>query len=277
MSSENPRWLLIVERDSAICEMLKMNFDSLGYKTETASTYQEAIEAAVRTVPSLIILSTELEDGDPIILFQELRRRAFTANIPVIFIGPNDIGIQNAILEAGVDDFVAKPFDMDILALRVRNAIQRSERDGLTDPRSHLPTGRLVTEKVRETSTDFDWSMIQIKLEGFEAFRSVKGFMQTDEILAFTARILREQIAEHGTTSDFVGHQTDDRFLVITDYEHGPKLAPAIETAFNEGIKAFYNFFEAEQGYIEVENDFGEIEQVPLMTMTTSLRQEEPL
>ena len=51
-------------------------------------------------------------------------------------------------LELGADDYITKPFDMQELRLRVRNALQRMSQGSLTNPVSGLPEGPLVDERL---------------------------------------------------------------------------------------------------------------------------------
>ena len=67
----------------------------------------------------------------------------------MVLAGHSEMTLQNKVLEEGAYDFIEKPLDIDILTLRVRNALRRAEREGLTEPRTGLPTGRLIQERLR--------------------------------------------------------------------------------------------------------------------------------
>ena len=90
-------------------------------------------------------------------------------------------------LELGADDYITKPFDIEELKLRVQGAIRRSERESLTDPRSGLPAGRLIEEQLRRIIREKEWALLDIRINYFDAFRDVYGFVAGDDVLRFTA------------------------------------------------------------------------------------------
>jgi len=91
--------------------------------------------------------------------------------------------LQNKVLEEGAYDFIEKPLDLDILALRVRNALRRAEREGLTEPRTGLPTGRLIDERLQTLQDEQGWCRIDLKIDGFRVFRDRYGFVTANEAL----------------------------------------------------------------------------------------------
>src|SRR5450432_944195 len=130
------RNILIIDDDQAVTMTLEPYFAQQNYRLLVAKTAEEGLNEAMTSLPSLILLSTRLPDRSGLETFRELRSRTRTANIPVMFLATyTDAKSQNELLSAGADDFINKPFDVDILGLRVRNAIQRQEREGLTHPR----------------------------------------------------------------------------------------------------------------------------------------------
>ena len=108
------------------------------------------------------------------------------------------------------------PFDIEELKLRVQNAIARAERESLTDPRSGLPSGRLIEEELRRIIREDEWALMDIRVNHFGPFKDEYGFVAGDDVLRFTAMTINEIVDTHGTTDDFIGHAGEDNFVVIT-------------------------------------------------------------
>lgn len=118
--------LLIVEDDVIICGGIKTFLEGKGYAAECAYTLSEAREA-LEMPYHLIILDCNLPDGDGVELCREIRQKK---NIPVIFLTANDTEedmIQG--FQAGCDDYIAKPFSVELLYQRVMAVLRRSHAE----------------------------------------------------------------------------------------------------------------------------------------------------
>jgi GGDEF domain-containing protein len=109
--------------------------------------------------------------------------------------------------------------------LRVQNAIARSERESLTDPRTNLPTGRLIEDQLRQIIRKEDWALMDIRINHFESFKEVYGFVASDDVLRFTGMLIGEVLDELGSDNDFIGHIGGDNFIVITEVGKSPILS----------------------------------------------------
>ncbi|HSQ38731.1 MAG TPA: diguanylate cyclase, partial [Anaerolineales bacterium] len=173
--------------------------------------------------------------------------------------------------ELGADDYITKPFDIEELKLRVQGAIRRSERESLTDPRSGLPAGRLIEEQLRRIIRQEDWALLDLRVNHFEPFRDVYGFVAGDDVLRFTAMLLGEVVDEFGTSSDFIGHAGGDNFIIITKQESVEAIRGRIKSRFAEEVQTHYNFMDRQQGFIQVPKPEGGTVQVPFMTLAIGM------
>lgn len=274
MSSKRQRHrILIVDDDEDVAEPFAAYFAGEGYAVDVAADSDQALAAANRALPSLIILGARLADTDGLDLFNTFRARPRTAHIPVIFVAHRaESDRRNALLRAGADDFMAQPFDIDILGLRVRNAIARTEREGVIEPRTGLPTGRLLQERLRRLADEDGWAKLDIAIRDFDAFSERYDFLTADEVLLFTANLLTEVCQEVGTEDDFIGHRAGQHFVVVTHEGSGPALSARLKARFDTEVKAFYNFMDREQGYILIEDGYGGTKEAPLMTLDVKLQ-----
>jgi DNA-binding response OmpR family regulator len=275
-SSPRTRQILLIDSDTAVTLTVEPYFNQQNYKLTVKATGAEGIAQAVSRPPSLILLSTRLPDASGVDIYKQLRARPRIASIPIMFLAETgDARLQNELLSAGADDFIPKPFDVDILTLRVRNAINRSERDGLNHPRSGLPTGRLLQERVRALADEDGWYKIDFSIDNFEAFRDQYGFMTGEEVVSFAGGVVSDVIQAFGAPDDFIGQKDDTSFVLISTLERGPQIKAALESRFNEGVQSFYGFMEREQGFMAVPDGNGGTVQKPLMSAKIKVQEGE--
>jgi diguanylate cyclase (GGDEF)-like protein len=263
--------LLIVEDDGDISNMLKIYFSGLGYDVDTALRGGDALEKTRQVLPHLIVLDIMLPDIDGYEVCRSLRKSTRTSHIPVIFLTQKDERSDKLQgLELGADDYITKPFDIEELKLRVQGAIRRSEREALTDPRSGLPAGRLIEEQLRLTIRQAGWAYMDIRLNSFDQFNEVYGFVAGDDVLRFAAMLMSEVVDELGSPNDFIGHAGGDNFIIITTDGAADKIRQRLKARFAEEVQSHYNFMDRQQGFIMVPRPGGQ-EKAALMKLSVGV------
>ncbi len=264
--------LLVVEDDSDISNMLKIYFTGLGFEVDVAPRGSDALEKTRQVLPHLIVLDIMLPDIDGYEVCRTLRTNTRTSHIPVIFLTQKDERSDRLQgLELGADDYITKPFDIEELKLRVQGAIRRSERESLTDPRSGLPAGRLIEEQLRRTIRETGWAYMDARINFFDQFKDVYGFVAGDDVLRFAAMVIGEVVDELGTSNDFIGHAGGDNFIIVTAETAAMAIKERLKSRFAEEVLTHYNFMDRQQGYIMANNAEGQLEKNPLMTMAVGI------
>ena len=260
--------LLIVEDDTDISNMLRIYFSGQNYDVDTALRGSVALEKTRQNLPHLIVLDIMLPDIDGFEVCRILRTNTRTSHVPIIFLTQKDERSDKLQgLELGADDYITKPFDIEELKLRVQRAIERAEIQSLTDPRSGLPAGRLIEEQLRRIIRLDDWDFMDLRIQHFEPFKEVYGFVASDDVLRFTAMLLGEVVDELGSINDFIGHAGGDTFVIITTEESAPKIKTRIKERFDQEVLSHYNFMDREQGYIMATDEHGQSQKAPLMIL----------
>ena len=243
--------LLIVEDDFDISNMLRIYFTGQGYEVDTAPCGGDALEKTHHNLPHLIVLDIMLPDVDGFEVCRILRTNTRTSHIPIIFLTQRDERSDKLQgLELGADDYITKPFDIDELKLRVQRAISRAEQQSLTDPRSGLPSGRLIEEQLRRIIRTQDWALMDIRINHFESFKEVYSFVAADDVMRFSAMLISEVVDAVGTPNDFIGHAGGDNFIVITSQESALPIRQRLKARFDEEVLSQYNFMDRNQGYL---------------------------
>src|SRR5260221_3876045 len=191
--SVQTRQILVIDNDANSIFALEQYFGPQGFTVSVAKTGADGLNLAQGRLPALILMSTQLPDKPAQEVFLGLRGRARTSSIPVMSLADRvDAKLQNELLAAGADDFIAKPCDVELLGLRVRNAIQRREREGVHHPLSGLPTGRVLQEHVRALADEYGWYKSDLGINNFEGFRVEYGFLSIQEVVSFVAEPISE-------------------------------------------------------------------------------------
>jgi diguanylate cyclase (GGDEF)-like protein len=261
--------LLIVEDDTDISNMLRIYFTGQNYEVDTALRGGDALDKTRSNLPHLIVLDIMLPDIDGFEVCRILRTNMRTSHVPIIFLTQKDERSDKLQgLELGADDYITKPFDIEELKLRVQRAITRAEQQSLTDPRSGLPSGRLIEEQLRRIIRQDSWSFMDIRIQHFDAFRDVYGFVAGDDVLRFAAMLLGEVIDEMGSSNDFIGHAGGDNFIVITNEAAAANAVKRMRERFDQEVLSHYGFMDREQGYIITKGADGQEQRVPLMNLS---------
>lgn len=115
--------ILIVEDDKAIQNLLKVALKQEGHTVATVGSAREGIDYAVKNIVDLIILDLGLPDMDGINVAQAVR--GFNEKIPIIVVSARDDENEKInCLDAGVNDYVQKPFSSAELMARVRAGLR---------------------------------------------------------------------------------------------------------------------------------------------------------
>lgn len=109
--------VLIAEDDPAILDAMKMILEDEGYEVQT-TVDGAVIENMSSDLPDVLLLDIWLSGTNGQELCKRLKAQELTRNIPVIMVSANRDGKKIA-LEAGADDFIAKPFEVEELLSKV--------------------------------------------------------------------------------------------------------------------------------------------------------------
>jgi two-component system, OmpR family, KDP operon response regulator KdpE len=116
--------VLVIEAEPQIARILRINFARRGYETDVAPSGQTALAAAGLRPPALVILDLDLPDMSGVEVIRSLRRWS-RAPIVVLSGRTRSRDVVEA-LDAGADDYITRPFDMDELMARLRAVLRRA-------------------------------------------------------------------------------------------------------------------------------------------------------
>lgn len=145
--------VLVVDDERDVCRLLTYSLDQAGFETASAATAAEALLAAGRQPPEVVVLDVGLPDLSGVEVCKKLRADRELAEVGIIMLTAHG-GREDRIvgLEAGADDYVVKPFDVQEIVLRVRALSRRlSER---ARARQAAPAASSTTLRSGELTVD---------------------------------------------------------------------------------------------------------------------------
>jgi two-component system, OmpR family, KDP operon response regulator KdpE len=115
--------VLVVDDEASIRRTMRANLEARGYVVDLAESGEAALELMARH-PDVVLLDLGLPGIDGLAVIKALRR---WTQVPIVVLSARDREHDKvAALDAGADDYVAKPFGMDELLARLRAALRRS-------------------------------------------------------------------------------------------------------------------------------------------------------
>jgi len=233
--------ILVVEDERDTADMLAAYFESQGFQVMQAAWGQDALHMTAQTVPDLILLDIRLPDIDGYEVCRQLRQQRRTQDTPIIFLTERRERMDRLQgLELGAVDYITKPFDIQELRLRVRNALRRANFETLTDPVTSLPSEPLVRDRLNAMLKKHDWAVLSVDIKGVEEFSNAYGFVARDDALRAVALILTGVSQENGGEEAFVGQTNRAEFVILTDLNHARDVRDRASARLKQSVGYFY-------------------------------------
>lgn len=217
------RRVLVVDDSAVIQQLVRARLSVDGFDVAAVASGQEALQCVHTFRPDVILLDIDMPDMDGYDTCRELKSRAETHLIPVIFLTAK-AGVEDKVrgLDLGAIDYVTKPFDSTELRARVRSAHrtkfmfdrleEKSQVDGLTGlfTRAHfLSRFREELERARRYSVNF--AIVLLDVDRFKKLNDGYGHLFGDCVLSEVADMLQSA----SRTVDIVSRYGGEEFVVL--------------------------------------------------------------
>ena len=119
-----PRSILLVDDDALMRRSLAFHLEQAGYRVRTAASAEDALEIVDNAPVELVVLDIGLPGMDGLDALREIKKRR---DLPVIFLTARRRELDEVVgLELGADDYVSKPFDVDVLLAHIKTVLRRA-------------------------------------------------------------------------------------------------------------------------------------------------------
>ena len=116
--------ILVVEDDETIVQIVKRHLQSWGYEVFLVEDFAHVIQEFVQKDPQLVLLDLKLPFYNGFHWCEEIRK---ISQVPVLFLSSAADNMNMVMaMSRGADDFIAKPFDLDVLAAKVQAVLRRT-------------------------------------------------------------------------------------------------------------------------------------------------------
>jgi len=219
--------ILVVEDEESVRELVRVYLENEGFRVETASDGEEALNKVKANTPDLIILDIMLPKFDGWTVCREVKK---TSNVPIIMLSARTEEFDRVLgLELGADDYIPKPFSPREMVARVRAVLRRTSA-------SPEAAGRVIT--YRDLTIDREANRVTVKDK--EVAMTPREF----ELLWFLAchpgRVFsREQLLEEVWGYEYLGdgRTVDTHIKRLREKLHADGEVTYIKTVWGRGYK----------------------------------------
>jgi len=266
----------MVENIRMLIEILKDD-----YATMPATSGKTALEKCRSdSSPDLILLDILMPDMDGYEVCRQLKEGDDTKEIPIIFITGVSESLDDAkAFSLGAVDYVTKPFHVATVKARVKHQI--TLRDAIfelrrlnkiamdANPITCLPGNNSIRQAIQvsldEGRDDF---VIYADLDNFKVYNDTYGFAHGDEVIHFTAKLLKDALAHIKSDSAFLGHVGGDDFVMLVSARDLDSVVAFVLDRFAKDVLRFYNEKDVAAGSVSATNRTGEYCIFPLMSIS---------
>ncbi len=279
MAPNSKKRILIADKDALNAATLIGTLKD-AYLVATAQSAHDIDKQLTMHAIDMILLDTRLPDASGIDICRKLKQTSATANIPIIFVtSDNRVSTEADAFKAGADDFIARPFNAPIVLARIKNQFKLSDAFKElrqlhqlaldANPNTQLPGNNSVLMEIeRALSSRDSVCIVYADLDNFKPFNDHYGFAKGDDVIAFTANVIRVALQQHGCANAFLGHIGGDDFVFSVASQKCAQVCQDIVRRIDEGIPQFYNDRDRHAGYIIAEGRDGEEKRYPLISLS---------
>ena len=261
--------IYIIDNTQSVLNVLKQIFkNDVDYQFSSVKT--EELNFALKNIPDMIIIDEDTIDIDIVELCKNIRENEDNSITPIVVISSNwEKEHRIKILEQSIEYFIIKPVDQEYLYFTIKNILKLLQNNRRISPLTGLPGNVQIQAEMKKRLLNKErFAMFYFDLDNFKAYNDTYGFANGDEIIKFTARTIVDNIHNIGMDNSFIGHIGGDDFVAITGAADYEKICRDIISDFDTYVLGYYNDEDVENGYIEVANRRGIIEQFPLTSIS---------
>jgi len=265
--------ILIADDDPDIRDILKITLSEENYEVTEAKDGEEAMKFIMAKPLNLVLLDYNMPKMNGRQVCELVKKDLLLSHLPVIMVtGKGEISDKVDGIDAGADDYVVKPFEPKELLARIRMILRRTERDLEANPLTRLPGNvSILNELSSKLESQALFAVCYVDLDKFKAYNDTYGFEHGDNVIRETARILIRATREMGNRNDFIGHIGGDDYVIVTTVDKAEGISKKVIEEFEKTVPSFYNEEDRKKGYIVAHDRKGNLQNVPLLSISIGI------
>lgn len=255
--------ILIISKRKEQSVKYKKLIEGLGQDAVISKDLSEAIGIIQKKEVEFIIISDTIKEK----LSEFIKKiRILTYNFRPVIIAVSKSGdLEDKLqsLEAGADDFWGEEITKQEFQMRLKAHLRRyfeNSINKLTNFLNKSITIKAIQKSLFENNPN---SYILIKIKGINAYRKTHGEIAYEKVLQTLGAIINSTIADN----DYIGHISDEEFIIITDPAKAEKIASFLAFAFDNILSKFYSTDEFENHFTIQSSDTTSEEKEHLMRL----------
>jgi len=225
--------IVVCDDEDAIAHLIAMALGDAGFLCLRARDGEQALFLAGVESPDLMILDVMMPKVDGIQACRKIKADPLLSRIPILML-TSLASVDDKVkgLDAGADDYLAKPFDLRELHARVKALLRASRRERDRSPTTSLPGPAALEQTVDERIHKKEpFALVHAELDGFDAFVDRRGFRDGEQLVATVGRALA------GVTRGLVlTHLGGDDFALVVASGEAKEVARRIADAASEAL-----------------------------------------
>ncbi|SHJ12376.1 diguanylate cyclase (GGDEF) domain-containing protein [Malonomonas rubra DSM 5091] len=251
------------------------------YHVVTAKSAADILKQLKKQQIDMLIMETKLPDMDGFELCRKLKSEPQTKALPVVFLtSVNKVAAEEQGFAAGAVEYIVKPFNAPTVKARIRNQLklsdaiaelQRLNQLALdANPNTGLPGNTCIICELQRLVDGNNQSaaVIYADLDHFKVYNDTYGFAKGDDVINFTANVIRVTLQSHGCSEAFLGHIGGDDFVVILPAEKLAVVSDEIIRRIEQGIGEFYSEDDRAKGFVVATDREGKKRKHPLVSLS---------
>ncbi len=261
--------ILVADDDPALCLLLREMLQEASYDVSIATNGDELVRMAQEQPPDLFLVDLMMPLMDGFEAIRQLRNDTRTSHLPMIILTAR--GTSSDVVtgfDSGADDYIVKPYDIDVLLARIRSHIRRAAQLPVRSPLTGLPGNMLLqTELERHLGQGHEFSLLWIDLDNFKAFNDAYGYARGDRAIHKLASVIGQATARE----DFVSHIGGDDFAIIHFDDTPEELCTRLIAIFDQEVRSLYDEIDLERGYLRGMDRHGIVRQFSLLSLSIAV------
>ncbi|MBU4332901.1 MAG: response regulator [Candidatus Omnitrophica bacterium] len=244
--------IVTVDDDPDILDVLELTLSEY-YDVAKGNNGEEGLQIVQQKIPDLIICDYMMPIMNGREFCKALKKDILLSHIPIIMLtGKGEVHDRIGGIEAGVDDYMVKPFDPDELLARIKMILRRTIRSLDANPLTHLPGNASIMDELQKNiSENNPFAVGYADLDKFKVYNDKYGFEKGDDVIKSIARIIIKHVREIAGDNAFVGHIGGDDFVFIAPDDIADQICEKIIKSFDEQVPSFYTSEDNARGFIQ--------------------------
>lgn len=245
------KYTLIIDKRKELSTKYKKLIESSDNYVVICHSLNSAIKSVQENEPDLILVSDSIEENLAEFC-KKLRILTFNTRPVIVAVSKSaEISDKITALENGADDFLSEPINSDEFKMRIMAHLRR-EIESNINFKTRLPNRNYSFKALkRAIAKKNSWSCLLVSVQNFNNYKEIYTELASDKLLQTYCAIINSTIDK----SDYLGHISENEFLIITSPMRAEKIASFLTFSFDTISHKFYSAEDAKRGYTILQGD----------------------